>query len=259
MRRTGPSHALLITLVALGLVACESAAEPPPGQNPANPKPMDPKPGAPTAGTQAMAPAMPKAGSGSMKPGMIIPTIPPSSDEERFGALREQADAAAAYDAQAALAAYPVRFRDRVSYDPGTSVGLDTIQGSALALDDRELGKLGEQGFVVSTRREFPTFLRGYAEIYSEHLPLYVSADSILESVHSSYDQILLGVERAILIPELDTLLSGMHGRIAASDADASVKRDADFYLLIARGLLGGTVPQPVAGADKARADAIVA
>ena len=122
----------------------------------------------------------------------------------------------------------------------------------------RRSRKLGQQGFVVSTRREFPTFLRGYAEIYTSHLPLYVSVDSILESVHSSYDQILLGVERAILIPELKALLTGMHGRIAASDAEASVKRDADFYLVIARGLLDGTVPQPVAGADRTRAISIV-
>lgn len=158
-----------------------------------------------------------------------------------FDALKREAEAAQSLDADGALARYATDFAPELSYDPSTSLGLDTIQGSALALSEGELAKLGEQGFVVSTRREFPTFLRGLAEIYSEHLPVYVSADAILESVHSSYDTILLNVERAILIPTLDTLLRNAYGRIEASAADDGAKDDARMYLAIARSLLAGS------------------
>ena len=167
-----------------------------------------------------------------------------------FDVLKQRADQAQHLDEAGALASYPVEYLTALSYDPSASAGLDTIQGSALALSDGELEKLGEQGFVVSTRREFPTFLRGLAEIYSEHLPLYVSADAILETVHSSYDAILLRVEQAVLIPTLDTLLGNMHERIASSDAQASVKADADLYIAVARSLLAGHMVDPMAGGD---------
>ena len=176
-----------------------------------------------------------------------------------FDALREEAEAAQALGADGALAAYPTTFRAGLSYDPAASLALDTIQASALALSEAELAKLGEQGFVVSTRREFPTFLRGFAEIYAEHLPLYVSADAILESIHSSYDTILLSIEAQILVPDLDALLEGMHARLANSDASASVKADAELYLAVALGLLDGTPPTLVAGADSARVDDLIA
>jgi hypothetical protein len=200
------------------------------------------------------------AGSGGApEPGMSIePAVFPQALVNDFDELRASADAAGAFDAAGALAAYPASFRADLGYDPATSSGLDLIQGSALALSDGELSKLGSQGFVVSTRREFPTFLRGFAEIYSEDLPLYVSADAILESVHSSYDTILAQVEQLVLIPELDALLAGMHARLADSDESASTRRDVDLYLAVARGLLAGSVPALVADGDAAAVNSIV-
>lgn len=168
-----------------------------------------------------------------------------------FDALKAEAEAAEGLDAEGALASYPTDFVS-LSYDPSTSLGLDTIQGSALALSDAELGKLGEQGFAISSRHGFATFLRGYAEIYSEHLPVYVSADAILESVHSSYDTILVTVEEAILIPSLDGLLEHMLDNLRASDAAASVKADTETYLAVAKSLLDGSVTAPEAGGNAA-------
>ena len=217
----------------------------PSGPGPSGPGPGDPGPTDPGA-----------ADPGGRDPG---PTAVAHAEALRFDELRAEAEAAQALDADGALAAYPTDFSDGLSYDPASSQGLDTIQASALALSAGELAKLGEQGFVVSTRREFPTFLRGFAEIYAEHLPLYVSADAILESIHSSYDTILLSVEAQILIPDLEALLAGMHSRLEATDASAAVKADADLYLSVARGLLGGSAPAPVAGAERASIDDLVA
>jgi hypothetical protein len=189
----------------------------------------------------------PNAGTGG---NTVTPEIANTASALAFEELKQEAEAAEGLDMSGALASYPTDFIAELSYDPSAALGLDTIQGSALALSEGELAKLGEQGFVVSKRREFPTFLRGMAEIYSEHLPLYVSADSILESVHSSYDAILLEVEYVVLIPTLERLLERTHERIAASDAPAAVKADADVYIAIARSLLLGSVQLPKVGGD---------
>ncbi|MBM4361515.1 MAG: DUF3160 domain-containing protein [Deltaproteobacteria bacterium] len=198
----------------------------------------------------------PYAGSGGSAPvyppgERVEPVALPAADVEQFSVLRQAVDSAASLDAAGLRAAHAVPFRSTLGYDPATSQHLDRIQASALGLDPAELAALGKAGFVVSRRREFGTFLRGLAEIYSEHLPLYVSADTILESIHSSYDNLLLELEALALAPRLGTLLSGMRERLTASTDPAAA--DADLYLAVALSLLEGTDAAPVAGASAAR------
>ena len=259
---------LCLSACLCALAGCESGTAdthdpndlpngPGPGAGPIQP---GPGPGGGPAGPGAK-PNDPGKLPSPLDPGAV--KIPPgpiagSPSALQFDALKEQADSAGTLDAQGALAAYATNFRSGLSYDPAAAAQLQTIQASALALSDPELAKLAQNGFVVSTKREFPTFLRGLAEIYSEHLPLYVSADALLESVHSSYDNILASVEAQILVPDLDALLTGMHERLASSTADKTVKADVDLYLSVARGLLDGVVPAAVAGADRAQVQGLV-
>ena len=179
------------------------------------------------------------------------PTL--AADEAAYSALVSQARTAEMLSAASAAAAYPARFLDKLSYDPTQAAQLSLIQGSALALSDGETAVLKKNGFVISTRRSSGTFLRGLAEIYSEHLPLYVSADTLLEAVHSSYDDMLGQVEGALVIPELRALLQGMRERLAATPVSASVteqaRTDTDLYLAVALSLLDGKPADPVAGA----------
>jgi hypothetical protein len=219
----------------------------------------DPAPGAPTS-PWASPPADPGKTPKPLDPGaMVVPNpISGSPAALQFDALKQQADAAATLDAHGALASYPTQFRAGLSYEPMAAAQLQTIQSSALALSDPELAKLAEHGFVVSTRREFPTFMRGLAEIYASHLPLYVSADALLESIHSSYDNILASVEARILIPDLHVLLIRMHDRLASSTADKALKAEVDVYLSVARGLLDGVAPPAVAGANRAQVEDLV-
>ncbi len=136
-----------------------------------------------------------------------------------------------------------------LSYDPASAEFLDLIQSSALALNDPELGKLKQNGFAISKRQGFATFVRGYAEIYSEHLPVYISADGILDSVHSSYDQLLMLTEYAALIPNVTMILNELHGALAGASAQPGA-RALDVYLTVALSLLTGETATPVAGAD---------
>lgn len=201
------------------------------------------------------------------------PSVGPSSPPEQYAPtdtsvlnVEQQAElsqlsaalkASETLDADGLLAKRRVEHVESLGYDPLQSEFIDTIQGSALGLSESELAKLQENGFVISTRQSFATFLRGYAAIYSEHLPVYISADTILEAVHSSYDDILLSVERAALIPMLGELLASMHGKLATSDFDAQTRADVDVYLSVARSLLAGNFSEPSMGGDASAARAL--
>jgi hypothetical protein len=234
------------------LLACQN------GEGPtAEPRaPSDPEDRTPDGGSAGRDSGPGKVDSGPqankpLTPGSALTAVAPSAAEQAaYSALVQKVDAVAKVDGAGLRAAYPTNFRSKLSYDPNSAEFIDRIQSSRLALTDGERGALGQNGFVISQRREFGTFLRGFAEIYSEHLPLYVTADALLESVHSSYDTILLQIEQRMLIPDLRALLQGMRTRLASSNADAATRADTDLYLSVALSLLDSKVVPPVAGAS---------
>jgi len=159
-------------------------------------------------------------------------------------------------------ARYAATLSSAPDYDPSAALGLATIQASPLALNAAELAALGRRGFVLSERQRYPTFTYGYSTLYMADLPLFVSADSILHAVHSSYNDILAAIELASLRPDLDAMLVGMRARLAAGDAlplGAEAGADADLYTAVALNLLRGEDVAPVAGADAGEIRALVA
>ncbi len=180
-------------------------------------------------------------------------------DQQAFNQLKARAELAGALDAPGAKQQYAVKFRTQLSYDPLSSQHLDKIQASALALNSGEQNRLKQDGFAIAKGRAFPTFLTGLAAIYSEHLPVYISADAILESVHSSYETMLGSLEVNGLVPNLRALLSGMRQRLAAVPAARAGRVDADLYLALALSLLEGKPVAPVAGASAARVGELLA
>ena len=146
-----------------------------------------------------------------------------------------------------------------LGYDPTTATNLDRITTSTLNPTAEELAVLGQQGFVISHRKQFPTFAYGYSEIYADDLPLFVSADSILDAVHRSYDSMLEQFEETMLIPDLQSLLQQMRAALAAStEATPQVRADVDLYLAVPLALLTGQTVAPVAGASSATINGLV-
>ncbi|WP_437791719.1 DUF3160 domain-containing protein [Sorangium sp. So ce693] len=185
----------------------------------------------------------------------------PEQQAELTALLAEQ-EASASMTAEDFASRYPVPFASGLSYAPAEAAGLSLLQGTALALDEGELAKLSENGFVISSKKSFPTFVYGYSSIYALDLPLYVSADSILFAVHRSYDEILKAVERASLAPELGTMLKQMRARLAegaGAELGAEARADADLFTAVALALLEGAPVAPVAGASAAAIDELVA
>ncbi|HEX6276160.1 MAG TPA: DUF3160 domain-containing protein, partial [Polyangiaceae bacterium] len=182
----------------------------------------------------------------------------PESRVQARAALQVELEELADVDAASLRERFPTAFEPAPSYEPGAIAGLDVIQASPLALTGAELHALSGKGFVISGTRAFPSFAYGYASIYMADLPVYISADSILDAVHRSYDAILKTLEEQRLAGELALLLDGMRVRLGAgvgSELAADVRADADTYLAVAASLLAGAVVEPVAGGSR---DAVV-
>lgn len=151
---------------------------------------------------------------------------------------------------------YALPLSDGIDYDASTAENLDLLQSSSMKLEPKELDVLNKQGFVISGRQSFPTFAYGYAAIYASDLPVYISADSIADALHRSYDQILLTLESQLLRGELDTLLTDLQDKLR-DQPESQTRADLDTYLAVAQGLLSGT-PIVVAGGSQKTADQIV-
>ena len=108
---------------------------------------------------------------------------------------------------------------------------------------EREL--LSNNYFVVSQRLNSFSWLSSLIQGYNMDLPLFLSADFVLFSLHNSYDNILMTLEQQLLEPNLMELLDALYGDFPALEEKygddprlADALRDVDLYVSIARSLL---------------------
>ncbi|MEY4577958.1 MAG: hypothetical protein RL701_2661 [Pseudomonadota bacterium] len=139
-------------------------------------------------------------------------------------------------------------FASKLNYDPLKAQHMDLIQASALKLVPAELAGLAQNGFVISGRQRFPSFTYGYASIYASDLPVYISADSILDAVHRSYDDILKDLELRVLSVDLTTLLTSLRAKLG-QQAASQTRDDLVFYIEVAQGLLSPNDAVPIGSA----------
>jgi hypothetical protein len=207
---------------------------------------------APLSGCASSAHGTPGSTGPGASAGNSVSVEPATSAKQELARLQTELGAQDSLDAAGFAAKSNVPFGDLGSYDASAATGLDLVQKSTLALSDEELMVLAKRGFVVSGGHAFPSFAYGYATIYAADLPLYISADSILNAVHESYDSILQVLELGSLAPSLDSLLSGMQGGLSGASFSAELQADADVYLTTARSLLAGKLLAPVGAANAA-------
>ena len=216
--------------------ASAGAGRPEPGSEPAG----DDGQGSP--GDEGLAPALGFLAAPPRESVAVALPVP------ELGALREELSAAYGTSAAELQARHAVQHLEALSYDPGSAAGLDLISISPLGLNVAERQVLAERGFVISPRVEYPTFTYGYATIYSSDLPVFISADMILDAVHRSFDLILAQLELSVLQPQLEQMLRSMRARLAAGDVvlDPAVAADVDIFLSVALSLLLDDLQQPV-------------
>lgn len=205
------------------------------------------QPGVPDVGTQ------PDGGTVPVDPG---PQVGPT-DEEFQGALAQTLDEAAELTVDDFVQKYtpadmPQPFA--LTYDPTASAYFDAIS-NALALTPAEVARVDENGFAVSERLQYESFGHALLTVFQEDLPILVTSDMILHALHSSYDEILMTLEKQYLIGAIDGVLAGTHdsvGSFPGGDALAdAAKADADLFITVARSLLAGeTLPSKGGAVD---------
>jgi hypothetical protein len=181
-----------------------------------------------------------------LDPGAKLQLTPAPSAQVEVDKLHAELAKLKGLSAAELLAQHPMQYTQSLGYDPRAAKNLDLIQASALKLNEAELGKLGQQGFVITPRNQYPNMLYGYQTIYAADLPVFISLDSILDAVHVSYDRILSLLESQNLIAELRTLMTSARARVKDAGLDASVARDLDLYFSVASSLIEGSAQAPL-------------
>jgi len=175
------------------------------------------------------------------EPGIVVDPSPLGDEAASVQALLDEAKK---MDASSLAQKRQVTFSNELGYDPLTADGFTLLQGSNLALNEGEQAKLSEHGFLVLARHEFPSFFYAYLTVYGEDLPVFISADSVLDAVHRSYDDILAGLERSLMVGQLTRLVTDMRQSLQGQTGQSAA--DAELFLAVGQALLTGRVPAPL-------------
>ncbi|MGE5364488.1 MAG: DUF3160 domain-containing protein [Bacteroidota bacterium] len=98
-------------------------------------------------------------------------------------------------------------FDTRVSGLPLNALYLDSLS-IKYSLTEYEKELIGKNGFMVSQRLSYNSFMEVFADIFHKDMPLFISTDAILHSIHMSYDMMLMHSEFQYLIPNLRNYLT---------------------------------------------------
>lgn len=113
-------------------------------------------------------------------------------------------------------------------------------------LNPAEFAVFQTNGFVVSQRLQRASFADVYYDIYTDDLPVYVTADSVLHAWHRSFITMLAEIEQTGFHPTLSNLLVSMSAQVPALWAQAAGTPmtngvlDADYFLAVARSMVSG-------------------
>lgn len=158
------------------------------------------------------------------------------------------------------VAHHAIQFGPEVSADPADAPGMSAIQEGPFALQNPELARLREHGFVLVPRHQRGNFLGGYVGLYLRDQPVYLSADLILNALHEGFDSLITSIEADAMAPAMTRSLEGLRAALAGprgAALTADTRADLDLYFAVALGLLQGRPAPPVAGADAAALTAL--
>lgn len=106
-----------------------------------------------------------------------------------------------------------------------------------MRLNDAEKSIFQKHGMVVSERLGARSFAEGYYRLYSDDLPVFITADSILHAWHRSFDSILKEVESCYLVPTLKRILSSMQSKLQNVGNKKNLL-DVDYFIGVALAFL---------------------
>ena len=150
---------------------------------------------------------------------------------------------------------YPIGlyFEDRaVPADPYSHLYFDTIV-ARYGITAGEMELLRRNKFVVTERLSKTTMAGALDDIFHKDLPLFLSTDIILNTLHISYDNILMDLERQLLEPNIQVALGKMRGsfvdimeKYKGVPGLTDALEDVDLYLTIALSLADSVTYDPI-------------
>jgi hypothetical protein len=136
-----------------------------------------------------------------------------------------------------------------------SSIGLQTAEPLYLDsiklkfnLTDKECNLLEKNNFVVSERMSYKNFGSALRGVFNKDMPVFLSTDAVLYTMHMSYDAVLVQVEKSIFEPGIKSVIDAMKTAfpaVASRYTNASMAQniaDVDLYLTVAATLTHGTV-----------------
>jgi hypothetical protein len=110
-----------------------------------------------------------------------------------------------------------------------------------LGLTAIEESMLRKNGFVVSARHSYGSYGVAMHDIHQQELPLYVSADAVLQGLFRSHESLMMQAESDIakqLTSVLEKMAAALERPSVGVKYPSDVAADADVYLTVARRLL---------------------
>jgi hypothetical protein len=208
-----------------------------PGGPDADPDP--PNPDAPQDDPESPDPSAIADLPSALDPGTQVSLSAP----EAFSALAAELDAARQLSPDELRAGHAVGFNTDLGYDPLTAANLDQVVTTLFgATASAVSAQLSQTGFAIEGKGRYPSFASGYSEIYLQDLPVFISADMVLEAIYRSHDKILQTLEKQSLRPRLKKLLTSIRTSLieSADTLTPEAASDLNFYLGVALSLLDG-------------------
>ena len=145
-------------------------------------------------------------------------------------------------------------YRESLTFNPSDASNMDLID-DAYTIQGDARDAFESNGFVVLKDTKYDTFLQGFIDIYTKDLPVYFSADAMLDALHLSFDRMLMDIETSVLSKDLEILLIKMSDALdgTAFSGDESVEQtldDAAVWVCTAQSLLAGEKQPCLRGRD---------
>ena len=141
-------------------------------------------------------------------------------------------------------------FWNLFSMDPTVWNATNSFQNRRMfdfRLNPAELAVFQTNGFVVSQRLERRSFADVYYDLYTDDLPVLVTADSVLQAWHRSLVTMLAEIEETCFQQTLSNLVLSMSAQVPTLWAQAAGTPmingvlDADYFLAVTRSLVNRT------------------
>jgi uncharacterized protein DUF3160 len=148
-----------------------------------------------------------------------------------------------------------------------THTNSDEQRSTDFRLNSNEFSIFMTDGFVVSERLGNQSFAQVYYKLLSDKMPVFISADSVLQAWHRTYDNMLEELEELELATLMEQVITNMAAQIPQTarlyggntqPLNLSIQ-DADFFLTVARSLWTGQQVPSYLGVDSRVSAALAA